>query len=97
MIQSAERASTDAQGQQLDEFHNLVRELSGYIDTAQSLAFSEICNPSTVIQRMKEYQSDRSDWAKYAHANGDQCFTRNMVERGVGKSNIVRRHVGRTK
>ena len=76
--------------EQLDSFHNLVRELSGYLDTAQSLAFSEICDPNAVIQRMKEYRSDRLEWAKYAHEDGKQCFTRNMVERGAGKSNIVR-------
>ncbi len=89
ITESTEKPSTAAPGQQLDQFHKLVRELSGYIDTAQSSAFSEICNPDTVIQRMKEYRSDRLEWAKYAHADGNQCFTRNMVERGLGKSNIV--------
>lgn len=87
---SAERPSSSAQGQQLDGFHVLVQDLSGYLDTAKSLAFSEICDPNAVIQRMEEYRSDRLDWAKYAFENEDQCFTRNMVERGLGKSNIVR-------
>lgn len=95
IVKSAEKPSTNAQGQQLDAFHNLVRELSGYLDEAPSLMFSEICNPDTVIQRMREYRSDRSEWAKYAHEDGNQCFTRNMVERGLGKSNIVGQHVGR--
>lgn len=90
MTQNAERPSTSAPHQGLDGFHHLVQQLSGYVDTAQSLAFSEICDPKAVIQRMKEYRSDRSEWAKYAHEDGDQCFTRNMVERGLGKSNIVR-------
>lgn len=94
-MKSAEKPSTEAQGQQLDAFHSLVRELSGYLDKAKSLAFSEICDPDTVIQRMREYRSDRSEWAKYALEDGNQCFTRNMVERGLGKSNIVRQHVGR--
>ena len=94
IITKGERPSTNEQGQQLDGFHNLVQELSVYLDTAQSLAFSEICDPNAVIQRMKDYQSNRSEWARYAHADGDQCFTRNMVERGLGKSNIVRWHVG---
>lgn len=95
IIKSAEKPSTSAQGQQLDAFHNLVRELSGYLDEAPSLMFAEICNPDTVIQKMREYRSDRSEWAKYAHEDGNQCFTRNMVERGQGKSNIVSQHVGR--
>lgn len=95
IIKSAEKPSIEAQGQQLDAFHSLVRELSGYLDQAQSLAFSEICDPDAVIQRMKEYRSDRSEWAKYAHEDGNQCFTRNMVERGLGKSNIVGQQVGR--
>ena len=91
---NAQTFSTSAQSQRLDGFHNLVQELSGYVDTAQSLAFSEICDPNAVIQRMKEYRSDRSEWAKYALEDGNQCFTRNMVERGSGKSNIVRWLVG---
>ena len=91
---NAERSSISAGHQRLDGFHNLVQELSGYLDTAQSLAFSEICDPNAVIHRMKGYQSDRSEWAKYAHEDGNQCFTRNMVERGLGKSNIVRSHLG---
>ena len=95
LIKSAERPSTSAQRQQLDAFHKLVQELSGYLDTAQSSAFPEICDPDAVIQRMKGYRSDRWEWAKYAHEDGNQCFTRNMVERGLGKSNIVRWHMGR--
>lgn len=93
-IIKARRPSDSAQCQRIDGFHNLVQELSGYVDTAQSLAFSEICDPNAVIQRMKEYRSDRSEWARYALEDGDQCFTRNMVERGLGKSNIVRWLVG---
>ena len=93
-IKSAERSSTSVGRQRLDGFHNLVQELSGYLDTAQSLAFSEICDPNAVIHRMREYQSDRSEWAKYAHEDENYCFTRNMVERGLGKSNIVRSHLG---
>ena len=93
-IRSAERYSMNAGCQRLDAFHNLVQELSGYLDTAQSLAFSEICDPNAVIHRMREYQSDRSEWAKYAYEDENQCFTRNMVERGLGKSNIVRSRSG---
>ena len=93
LITSSERPSTNVQGRPLDGFHTLVQELSGYIDTAQSLAFSEICDPNAVIQRMKQYQSDTPEWAKYAYRDETQCFTRNMVDRGLGKSNIVCFHV----
>ena len=93
-IESAEISSVSAGSQRLDDFHNLVQELSGYLDTAQSLAFSEICDPNAVINRMRGYQSDRSEWAKYAHEDDNHTFTRNMVERGLGKSNIVRSHLG---
>ena len=88
-ITSSEKPSTNPQGRPVDAFHTLVQELSGYIDTAQSLAFSEICDPNAVIQRMKQYQSCTPEWAKYAYRDEAQCFTRNMVDRGLGKSNIV--------
>ena len=89
LITSSEKPSTNAQDRPSDQFHTLVRELSGYIDTAQSLAFSEICDPNAVIQRMKQYQSYTREWARYAFRDEAQCFTRNMVDRGLGKSNIV--------
>ena len=93
--ESAERPSSNSHSQQLDDFHNLVQDLSGYLDTAHSLAFSEICDPNAVIRRMKQYRSDRVEWGRYAHEDGNQCFTRNMVERGLGKSNIVCWHMRR--
>lgn len=87
--EGADQHSVNGKDQPLDGFHTLVQELSGYFDTAQSLAFSEICDPNAVIQRMERYRSARLEWAKYAYENENQCFTRNMVERGLGKSNIV--------
>ena len=90
IVKSAQRPSAPSQGQPLDAFHSLVQELSGYLDTADNLSFSEICDPDAIIQRMKEYRSDRVEWGKYAHEDGNQCFTRNMVERGLGNCNIVR-------
>lgn len=89
LITSSEKPSAEAQCQPIDQFHNLVQELSGYIDTAESLAFSEICDPNAVIQRMKQYQSYTREWARYAYRDEAQCFTRNMVDRGLGKSNIL--------
>lgn len=94
-LKSAESPFAETHCPQLDAFHSLVQELSGYLDTAKSLAFAEICDPKAVIQRMKDYQSDTFEWAKYAHADANQCFTRNMVDRGLGKSNIVRGRQGR--
>ena len=93
LITSSEKLSANEQDQPVNKFHKLVQELSGYIDTAESLAFSEICDPNAVIQRMKQYQSYARDWARYAYRDEAQCFTRNMVDRGLGKSNIVGWHV----
>ena len=97
LVTSSEKPSTNAQDRPIDQFHTLVQELSGYIDTAQSLAFSEICDPNAVIQRMKQYQSYTREWARYAYKDEAQCFTRNMVDRGLGKSNIVCLHVEQMK
>ena len=38
---------------------------------------------------MKDYKSDEPQWIKYAFEDPNKTFTRNLVDRGNGKSNLV--------
>ncbi|CAB3983582.1 cysteine dioxygenase type 1 [Paramuricea clavata] len=41
-----------------------------------------------VIRVMKSYKSNKDDWKKYAHFSA-QSYTRNLVDRGNGKFNLI--------
>ena len=42
-----------------------------------------------VIDAMTAYISDKKDWERYAHRDKTQGFTRNLVDKGNGKYNLV--------
>jgi len=71
-----------------NSFDNLVTDLNLALAYSSSISFSDI-DPRTIITLMEGYKSERSDWSKYAHGNKKQCFTRNLVDRGNGKCNLV--------
>lgn len=43
------------------------------------------------LQRLVEaYKSEENDWARYAFPDHTRGYTRNLVDQGNGKSNLVR-------
>lgn len=38
---------------------------------------------------MRDYKSNESEWEKYAFADYSRAYTRNLVDRGNGKCNLV--------
>ena len=72
----------------LDSFHQLARDLNEFLALSPSKNFSDI-DPNAIINRMREYKSRNSDWARYAHQNEDLPFTRNLVDPGNGIHNLV--------
>ena len=78
------RATSDS----LDAFHGLVHNLNHFLASSRGSSFLDI-DPKHIIAAMAEYTSQRNDWEKYAHKNGARCFTRNLVDPGNGKHNLV--------
>lgn len=72
----------------LDSFHQLARDLNEFLALSPSKNFSDI-DPNTIINRMREYKSRKSDWVRYAHKDEDLPFTRNLVDPGNGIHNLV--------
>ena len=72
----------------LDSFHQLARDLNEFLALSPSKNFSDI-DPNTIMNRMREYKSRNSDWARYAHQDEDLPFTRNLVDPGNGIHNLV--------
>ncbi len=52
------------------------------------MSFSDI-EPKRIIKSMTDYTSNDQDWNEYAHRDHKKCFTRNLVDPGDGKYNLV--------
>ena len=72
----------------LDSFDRLVQNLSATLGPSSGLNSADV-NPQDLQKFMEEYTSSTSEWAKYAWSDHSRAYTRNLVDRGNGKSNLV--------
>jgi hypothetical protein len=71
-----------------DAFHRLVSDLSGILGPSSGLN-SEDVDVQRLNKLMEDYISDEKDWGKYAFSDFSRGYTRNLVDEGNGKSNLV--------
>ena len=69
-------------------FHQLVQDLSSVLGPSSGLDSSDV-DPQGLAELMLNYQSDDSEWGRYAFKEPTRPFTRNLVDEGNGKSNLV--------
>jgi hypothetical protein len=50
---------------------------------------SEGVDVDALTRLMKEYESKEEDWGRYALGDASRGYTRNLVDVGNGKSNLV--------
>ena len=71
-----------------DCFHLLVQNLSATLGPSSGLDSADV-NPLHLQRLMEEYTSSPNEWGKYAWFDCTRAYTRNLVDRGNGKSNLV--------
>ena len=71
-----------------DPFHALVKSLSDVLGPSSGLDSDEI-DPNDIINLMSVYTSNEIDWKQYALADSSRNYTRNLVDEGNGKSNLL--------
>ena len=71
-----------------DAFHHLVQDLSRTLGTSSGFGFADI-EPQDLQRLMAGYNSRESDWLQYAWGDPGQPYTRNLVDNGNGRSNLV--------
>jgi cysteine dioxygenase len=81
---SCVRALDDASG----SFHKLVHDLSVALGPSSGLDSDDV-NPLDIQRLMEEYVSNVAEWAPYALGDPSRKYTRNLVDEGNGKSNLV--------
>jgi len=71
-----------------DTFHRLVDDLSERLGLSSGLTYDEV-DVMQLKKLMEGYQSSFDEWMKYAFADTSRGYTRNLVDEGNGKSNLV--------
>ena len=72
-----------------DKFHQLVDDLSRILGPSSGLDSADI-DVKHLEELMASYISKESEWQKYAFSDLTRGYTRNLVDEGNGKSNLVR-------
>ena len=67
---------------------SLVKSLSDILGPSSGIDSSDV-NPTDLIKAMQQYQSNPSEWSSYAFADPSRNYTRNLVDEGNGKSNLL--------
>ena len=74
----------------VNRFDHLVAALKKVLGPSSGLNSDDV-NVDDLETLMREYQTDLADWSKYAFSDASRHYTRNLVDEGNGKSNLVRR------
>jgi cysteine dioxygenase len=69
-------------------FEALVGRLSAQLGPCSGIN-SEDVDPKELERLMADYVSDESDWSKYFFPSSHHAYTRNLVDKGNGKSNLL--------
>lgn len=77
-------------GTSLDQnlFHKLVASLTETLGPSSGLTSDDV-DVTSLMRLMKLYDSRYCDWEKYAFGDSDTDYTRNLIDEGNGKSNLV--------
>lgn len=75
-----------------DAFHKLVDDLSAVLGPSSGLDSDDV-DPKDIQKLMEGYVSNHEEWQRYALADESRAYTRNLVDEGNGKSNLVSQEV----
>lgn len=73
-----------------DAFEKLVQDLSAALGPSSGLDSSDV-DPMQIQLLMEGYTSNPDEWSSYALGDASRTYTRNLIDEGNGKSNLVSR------
>ncbi|KAL2223083.1 cysteine dioxygenase [Thermoascus aurantiacus ATCC 26904] len=85
---SESSSSSDNDNNALDAFHKLVQDLSAALGPSSGLDSDDV-DPLDIQRLMEKYTSNEAEWSKYALGDPSRTYTRNLVDEGNGKSNLL--------
>lgn len=75
-----------------DAFQNLVQDMNDILGPSNGIDSAGV-DVEELKKAMLDYQSIEHEWSKYAFADHSRAYTRNLVDRGNGKANLVSSNV----
>lgn len=76
----------------VDRFHQLVDNINYILGPCNGIDSDDV-NVKELEHAMREYSSNEQEWQKYAFADYSRGYTRNLVDSGNGKCNLVSTHI----
>lgn len=80
--------SMTASHAQSDRFERLVQALKEALGPSSGLTSDDV-DVAFLTRLMQDYDSSDNKWSMYAYGDGTRGYTRNLVDEGNGKSNLV--------
>jgi cysteine dioxygenase len=80
--------SYPASDNSVDAFQRLIQDLSTALGPSSGLDSDDV-DPLDIQRLMENYVSSQDEWAPYAFGDSSRSYTRNLVDEGNGKSNLV--------
>jgi cysteine dioxygenase len=71
-------------------FEQLVEDLSAALGPSSGLDSDDV-DPMNIQLLMERYISNQEEWGPYALGDASRGYTRNLIDEGNGKSNLVSR------
>ena len=71
-----------------NNFDKLVQALKDALGPSSGLTSDDV-DVEHLTRLMKDYQSDEVEWSRFAFGDASRGYTRNLVDEGNGKSNLV--------
>jgi len=72
----------------LNSFHTLVKDINSILGPSNGIDSAGV-DVDELKATMAAYTSNQEEWDMYAFADQSRAYTRNLVDRGNGKSNLV--------
>lgn len=73
---------------QSDRFERLVQALKDALGPSSGLTSDDV-DVEVLTQLMRDYDGSDNKWSRYAFGDSTRGYTRNLVDEGNGKSNLV--------
>jgi cysteine dioxygenase len=71
-----------------DSFQALVHALSEKLGPCSGINSDDV-DEKELLKLMEDYVSDEAEWKRYSLSAPNTAYTRNLVDKGNGKSNLV--------
>lgn len=73
---------------EMNRFTQLVKDIKKALGPSSGLTSDDV-KVQDLTDIMERYTSKEEDWSKYAMEDPDMAYTRNLVDEGNGKANLV--------